>query len=73
MTYWEALDVIENGSLNYAKMQEAYGIAHTLIKEKVRELDEAEVVEFREEQVKGPLYGTTLGPLIIDEFCGGIK
>lgn len=73
MTYWEALDIIERGSLNYGDIQEVYSLAHKLIKEKVRELDEAEVVEFREEQAEGPLYGTTPGPLIIDEFCGRPK
>lgn len=73
VTYWEALDIIERGSLNYADIHEAYSLAHRLIKEKVRELDEAEVVEFRESQAEGSLYGTTTGPLIIDEFCGRPK
>ena len=73
MTYWEALDIIERGSLNYADIQKVYSLAHKLIKEKVRELDEAEVVEFREVPKKGALYGSKLGAVIIDEFCGGIE
>lgn len=70
MTYWEALDVIERGSLNYADIQEVYDLVYKLIKEKVRKLDEAEVVEFREVPVEGPLYGTKPGAVIVDEFVG---
>lgn len=69
MTYWEALDVIENGSLNYAKMQEAYGMAHTLIKKEVDALEKAEEAKFREVPVKkGPLYGAKAAVAIIDEL-----
>lgn len=52
MTYWEAADILEHGSVHYGKILEA------------------EDAKFRELPKKGPLYGTTPGPLIIDEFCG---
>lgn len=71
MTYWEAADILEHGSLNYADIHEVYSLAHKLIKEEVRKLDEAEVVEFREVPVKGPLYGTRSDAIFVDEFVGG--
>ena len=73
MTYWEALDAIENGSLDYAKIQEAYGMARTLIRKEIDALEKAEEAKFREVPVKGPLYGTKPGVLFVDEFCGGIE
>lgn len=72
MTYWEAADILERGSLNYADIQEVYDLAYKLIKEKVRELDEAEDAKFREVPVKGPLYGTKSDVIFVDEFCGEV-
>ena len=73
MTYWEAADILEHGSVHYGKILEAEAIALKVLKELNKKLDEAKDVKFRELPKKGPLYGTTAGPLIIDEFCGGIE
>lgn len=55
MTYWEAADILEHGSLHYGKIQEASAIALMVLKERIKELDEAEDAEFREEFAKnGP-------------------
>lgn len=55
MTYWEAADILEHGSLHYGKIQEASAIALMVLKEKVKELEEAEDAKFREEFVtNGP-------------------
>lgn len=70
MTYWEAADILEHGSVHYGKILEAEAIALKVLKELIKKLDEAENAKFRELPKKGPLYGTTPGPLIIDEFCG---
>lgn len=70
MTYWEAADILEHGSVHYGKILEAEAIALKVLKELSKKLDEAEDAKFRELPKKGPLYGTTPGPLIIDEFCG---
>lgn len=48
MTYREAADILEHGSVHYGKIQEASAIALTVLKEKIRKLDEAEIAEFRE-------------------------
>lgn len=48
MTYWEALDVIENGSVHYGKVLEASAVAAEVLKEKVKQLDKAEDAEFKE-------------------------
>lgn len=71
MTYWEAADILEHGSLHYGKIQEATAIALMVLKELNKKLDEAKVAEFRELPKRGPLYGTKPGALIIDEFVGG--
>lgn len=71
MTYWEAADILEHGSLDYGKIQEATAIALKALKEINKKLDEAKVAEFRELPKGGPLYGTKPGALIIDEFVGG--
>lgn len=70
MTYWEAAYILEYGSTDYGKIQEVGAIALKVIKELNKKLDEAEDAKFRGLPKKGPLYGTTPGPLIIDEFCG---
>ena len=48
MTYWEAADILEHGSFDYGKIQEASAIALKVLKEKIKKLDEAEDVKFRE-------------------------
>ena len=48
MTYWEAADILEHGSLDYGKIIEATRIAFMVLKEKNKKLDEAEDAEFRE-------------------------
>ena len=68
MTYWEALDIIENGTLNLAKMQEVYDVARLLIKKEIDALEKAEDAKFREVPVKGPLYGTKTDAIFFDEF-----
>ena len=79
MTYWEAADILEHGSLHYGKIQEASAIALTVLKEKINELDEAEEARVRvmskikEASKRGPLYGTNSGVLFVDEFFGGIE
>ena len=70
MTYWEAADILEHGSLDYGKIQEASAIALKVLKELNKKLDEAENAKFREVPVKGPLYGTRSDAMFIDEFCG---
>lgn len=70
MTYWEAADILEHGSVHYGKVLEAEAVALKVLKELIKKLDEAEDAEFREVPVKGPLYGTRSGTVIIDEFVG---
>ena len=48
MTYWEAAYILEQGSLEYGKILEATAVAAEVLKEKVKQLDEAEIAEFRE-------------------------
>lgn len=48
MTYWEAADILEHGSVHYGKIVEATRIAFIVLKEKIKKLDEAEDAEFRE-------------------------
>lgn len=77
MTYWEAAYILEHGSLDYGKIQEASAIALTVLKERINKLDEAEearirvTTEIREESKRGPLHGTNSGVLFVDEFVGG--
>ena len=52
MTYWEAADILEHGSLHYGKIQEASAIALMVLKERIKELDEAEDAKFKEEFAK---------------------
>ena len=73
MNYWEAVDILEHGSLDYGKTQDAIAIAAEALMEKIKKLDEAEDAEFREVPVKEPLYGTKPGAVIIDEFIGGTE
>lgn len=54
MTYWEAADILEHGSLHYGKIQEASAIALMVLKEKIKDLDAAEIAEFREVIKDGP-------------------
>lgn len=70
MTYWEAAYILEQGSLDYGKTQEAIAIATEVLKERIKKLDEAEDAKIRELPKRGPLYGTKPGALIIDEFLG---
>lgn len=72
MTYWEAAYILEQGSLDYGKIQEASAIALTVLKERIKKLDEAEDAKFREVPVKGPLYGTKSDAIFVDEFCGEV-
>ena len=71
MTYWEAADILEHGSLDYGKIQEATAIALKALKEINKKLDEAKVAEFRELPKRGPLYGTSSDVIFVDEFVGG--
>lgn len=73
MTYWEAADILEHGSVHYGKILEADAIALKVLKELNKKLDKAEDAKFREVpvKVKGPLYGTRSDAIFIDEFCGG--
>lgn len=48
MTYWEAADILEHGSVHYGKIIEASKISLTVLKELIKKLDEAEDVKFRE-------------------------
>lgn len=79
MTYWEAADILEHGSLHYGKIQEAEAIALKVLKEKIKELDEAEEARIRvmskikEASNRGPLYGTNSDVVFVDEFCGGTE
>lgn len=70
MTYWEAAYVLEHGSLEYGKTQEAIAIALMVLKELNKKLDEAKDAKFREVPVKGPLYGTRSDVIFVDEFVG---
>lgn len=70
MTYWEAADILEHGSLHYGKIQEASAIVLKVIKELNKKLDEAEDAKFRELPKKGPLYGARSDAIFVDEFCG---
>lgn len=74
MTYWEAADILEHGSVHYGKILEAEAIALAVLKEKIKKLDEAEeartrvMSKIREASDRGPLYGTNSGVLFVDEF-----
>lgn len=68
MTYWEAADILEHGSIHYGKILEAEAIALKVLKELIKNLDEAKVAEFRVTPKRGPLYGTKSGVLFVDEF-----
>lgn len=68
MTYWEAADILEHGSVHYGKVLEAEAVALKVLKELIKKLDEAEDAKFREVPVKGPLYGTRSDGIIIDEY-----
>lgn len=70
MTYWEAADILEHGSVHYGKILEAEAVALKVLKEKIKKLDEAEDAEFREMPVKGPLYGNSSDVIFVDEFVG---
>lgn len=70
MTYWEAADILEHGSVHYGKILEAEAIALKVLKELNKKLGKAENAKFRELPKKGPLYGTKPGVLFVDEFCG---
>lgn len=70
MTYWEAADILEHGSLHYGKIQEASAIALMVLKEQVKKLDEAEDAKIRELPKRGPLYGTSSDVIFVDEFVG---
>ena len=70
MTYWEAADILEHGSVHYGKILEAEAIALMVLKELIKKLDEAEDAKFRELPKKGPLYGTRSDAIFVDEFCG---
>lgn len=48
MTYWEAADILEHGSVNYGKVLEAEAVALKVLKKLIKKLDEAEDAEFRE-------------------------
>ena len=72
MTYWEAADILEHGSVHYEKIIEASVIALKVLKELNKKLDEAEDAKFREVPKRGPLYGTKPGTIIIDEFVGSM-
>lgn len=78
MTYWEAAYILEHGSVHYGKILEAEAIALKVLKEKIKELDEAEdarirvMSKIREASKRGPLYGTNSGVLFVDEFVGGM-
>lgn len=73
MTYWEAADILEHGSLEYGKTQEAITIAAKVLKETIKKLDEAKDANFREVPVKGPLYGTKSDVIFVDEFVGEVE
>lgn len=70
MTYWEAAYILEQGSLDYGKTQEAIAIAAKVLKELIKKLDEAKDAKFREVPVKGSLYGTRSDAIFVDEFVG---
>ena len=70
MTYWEAADILEHGSVHYGKILEAKAIALKVLKELNKKLDEAEDARIREASKRGPLHGTSSGVLFVDEFCG---
>lgn len=73
MTYWEAADILEHGSVHYGKILEAEAIALKVLKELIKKLDEAKDAKFRELPKKGPLYGTNSGVIFVDEFCGEVE
>lgn len=68
MTYWEAADILEHGSVHYGKILEAEAVVLKVLKELIKKLDEAEDAEFREAPVKGPLYGINSGVVFVDEW-----
>lgn len=78
MTYWEAADILEHGSVHYGKILEAQAIALKVLKEKIKKLDEAEdarirvMSKIREATKKGPLYGTNSDVVFVDEFVGSM-
>lgn len=73
MTYWEAADILEHGSVHYGKVLEAEAVALKVLKELIKKLDEAEDAEFREVPIKGPLYGTRSDGIIIDEYLAQLE
>ena len=73
MTYWEAADILEHGSVHYGKILEAEAIALKVLKELNKKLDEAEDAKFRKPPNRGPLYGSKAGVLFVDEFCGEVE
>ena len=68
MTYWEAADILEHGSVNYIKVVEASAVALKVLKELNKKLDEAEDTKFREALKRGPLYGSKSDVIFVDEF-----
>lgn len=70
MTYWEAADILEHGSLHYGKIIEAEAIALKVLKEINKKLDEAKDAEFKELPKRGPLYGSKSDAIFVDEFFG---
>lgn len=47
MTYWEAADILEHGSVHYGKVLEAEAVALKVLKELIKKLDEAEDARIR--------------------------
>lgn len=74
MTYWEAADILEHGSVHYGKIIEAESVALKVLKELIKKLDEAEDARIRvmskikEASKRGPLYGTNSGVIFVDEL-----
>ena len=68
MTYWEAADILEHGSVHYEKILEAEAIALKALKKLCKKLDEAEDAKIREASKRGPLYGTNSGVVFVDDF-----
>lgn len=79
MTYWEAADILEHGSLDFGKVLEAEAVALKVLKELIKKLDEAEdarirvMPKIRESSRRGPLYGTNSGVVFIDEFVSSVS
>lgn len=73
MTYWEAADILEHGSLDFEKVLEAEAVALKVLKELIKKLDEAEDARIREASRRGPLYGTNSGVVFVDEFVDSVS